>query len=71
MKEDENDLYLLKSQIRKVNLDLDKKNQEINTYLEKIHDNEEELMELNELISKADNNLYRAKDSGRNRSVCD
>ena len=52
MKEDENDLYLLKSQIRKVNLDLDKKNQEINTYLEKIHDNEEELMELNELISK-------------------
>ncbi len=52
MNEDETDVYLLKSQIRKLNLDLDKKNQEINMYLEKIHDNEDELMELHELISK-------------------
>ena len=52
MKDDESDLHLLKNQIRKLNLELDKKNQEINGYLEKIHDNEEELMELHELISK-------------------
>ena len=52
MNEDENDLFMLKSQILKSNLDLDKKNQEINTYLERIHDNEEELMKLHELISK-------------------
>ena len=52
MGEDENELLLLKSQIRKLHLDLDKKNQEINLYLEKIHDNEEELMKLHELISK-------------------
>ena len=52
MKDDESDLHLLKNQIRKLNFELDKKNQEINGYLEKIHDNEEELMELHELISK-------------------
>lgn len=52
MNEDENDVHLLKNQIRKLNLDLDNKNQEINMYLEKIQDNEDELMELHELISK-------------------
>ena len=52
MKDDESNLNLLKSQIRNLKLELVKKNQEINIYYEKIHDNEEELMKLNELISK-------------------
>jgi chromosome segregation ATPase len=52
MKEDESDLQLLKAQIRRLKLDLEKKNHEINVYIEKIHDNEEEIMELQELISK-------------------
>jgi len=46
---------MLKSQIRKLKLEIDKKNQEINSYIERIQDNEEELMILHELTSKATN----------------
>ncbi|UCC20077.1 MAG: hypothetical protein JSV62_01995 [Promethearchaeota archaeon] len=52
MKEGESNLNMLKSQIHKLKLELAKKDQEINSYYEKIHDNEEELMKLHELISK-------------------
>lgn len=52
MQDDDGNADLLKNQIRKLNFEIDKKNQEINLYLDKIHDYEEELMELHELISK-------------------
>lgn len=53
MSEDNRKLNQLENQTRKLNLEIDKKNQEINTYLEKIHDDEEELIKLHELISKS------------------
>jgi chromosome segregation ATPase len=49
---DESDLDLLKKQISKLNLEIEKKNIELADYLEKIQDNEEEIMKLHELISK-------------------
>ena len=52
MSNDENDFDLLKKQIGKLNLEIEKKNTELADYLEKIQDNEEEIMKLHELISK-------------------
>ncbi len=52
MQDDDGDAGLLKNQIRKLNFEIDKKNQEINLYLDKIHDYEEELMKLQQLILK-------------------
>jgi len=52
MMDDASNLNLLKSQIRKLKSELVKKDQELNSYSEKIQDNEEELMKLHELISK-------------------
>jgi len=53
MKEDESELNLLKNQIHKSNLELEKKNVEINGYIEKIQNIEDELLEYHEIISKA------------------
>ena len=47
------ELNLLKNQIRKSNLELEKKNVEINGYIEKIQLIEDELLEYHEIISKA------------------
>ncbi|MFW9902119.1 MAG: hypothetical protein ACFFDY_12700 [Candidatus Thorarchaeota archaeon] len=52
MNNDDNDLNRLKIQQERLNLELDKKDQEIILYLDKIQDYEEELIKLNELISK-------------------
>ena len=52
MNDDDSDLNRLKIQQEKLNLELDKKDQEITLYLDKIQDYEEELIKLNELISK-------------------
>ncbi len=52
MKEDDNYVVQLKSQIRKLKLEIEKKNQENNSFIERIQDNEEELMKLHELTSK-------------------
>ena len=53
MKEDESELNLLKNQIHKSNLEIEKKNVEINGYIEKIQNIEDELLEYHEIISKA------------------
>jgi len=52
MNDEDSDLNRLKIQMNKLNLELDKKDQEITLYLDKMHDYEEELMKLHELISK-------------------
>ncbi|MFX0042353.1 MAG: hypothetical protein ACFE8L_05540 [Candidatus Hodarchaeota archaeon] len=49
---EDNQLDLLKNQIQKLNLELDKKDKEVQGYLEKIHNLEEELIELHDLFSK-------------------
>ena len=53
MKEDESELNLLKNQIHKSNVEIEKKNVEINRYIEKIQNIEDELLEYHEIISKA------------------
>jgi chromosome segregation ATPase len=52
MNDDDSKINFLKNQIRKLNLELEKKNIEINGYLEKIHDIEDELIELHGFMSK-------------------
>ncbi|MFX0036238.1 MAG: hypothetical protein ACFE9I_11435 [Candidatus Hermodarchaeota archaeon] len=56
MKDDDSNLNRLKIQRDKFDLELDKKDQEIILYLDKINDLEEELMKLHELISKTPSN---------------
>ncbi|MFX0152885.1 MAG: hypothetical protein ACFE9Q_00010 [Candidatus Hodarchaeota archaeon] len=56
MKDDDNNLNRLKIQRDKFDLELDKKDQEIIQYLDKINDLEEELMKLHEIISKTPSN---------------
>ena len=51
MKEVDNEVNLLKSQINKLNLDLEKKDAEINESLEKIQDLEDEVLKFSDLIS--------------------
>jgi chromosome segregation protein len=52
MNEDNNKLDLLENQLSKLKLELDKRDQEIYTYLEKIHDSEEEITKLYDMISE-------------------
>ena len=47
------ELNLLKNQIQKSNLELEKKNMEINGYIDKIQIIEDELLEYHDIISKA------------------
>ncbi len=56
MKDDDSNLNRLKIQKDKFDLELDKKDQEIILYLDKINDLEEELMKLHEIISKTPSN---------------
>lgn len=56
MKKDDNEVNLLKSQINKLNLELEKRESEINDYLEKIHDLEDEILKFSDLISKKPTN---------------
>lgn len=65
MKNNEDEANVLKNQVRKLNLELDKKNKEINGYLEKINNFEEELIELHEFLSKtpSQENIQKAIES--------
>ncbi|MFX1314601.1 MAG: hypothetical protein ACFE9T_01965 [Promethearchaeota archaeon] len=65
MNDDDNEVDLLKNQIQKLNLELDKKDKEVHGYLEKIHNLEEELIELHGLFSKtpSQQNLQNAIES--------